>query len=207
MDRGVKIAAASAVLLGGITVALLFRRESPQPNSTLPVQSGRLVPRKYIQAQVPDSPGPTLGNAHSEKAAGATSAPQADGPPAAHVAPIDPGGPPPPLPEEYPASETADPIHWGTPERSPPPSLPAATETEKRHKVVDGDTLEALAERYLGSAERAMEIYQINRDVMANPTLLPIGVELRVDPPAIPDQPRSAIVPRGRLVPILPRTR
>ena len=42
----------------------------------------------------------------------------------------------------------------------------------------------ALAERYLGSAARAEEIYQANRDVLRDPKLLPIGVELKLPPRA-----------------------
>lgn len=48
------------------------------------------------------------------------------------------------------------------------------------HIVQDGDTLEILAERYLGDAARALEIFDKNRDKLANPHQLPIGAELRV---------------------------
>jgi phage tail protein X len=37
-----------------------------------------------------------------------------------------------------------------------------------------------LAERYLGSASRAMEIYEANRGVLAHPGILPIGAELKI---------------------------
>lgn len=46
--------------------------------------------------------------------------------------------------------------------------------------VHNGDTLEKLAKRYLGDASRALEIFDINRDQLTNPHLLPIGAELRV---------------------------
>jgi nucleoid-associated protein YgaU len=48
------------------------------------------------------------------------------------------------------------------------------------HKVADGDTLAQLAQHYLGSADRWRELYEYNRDVLANPELLPIGAELRI---------------------------
>jgi nucleoid-associated protein YgaU len=54
------------------------------------------------------------------------------------------------------------------------------------HVVTNGDTLEKLAERYLGDAGRALEIFDLNRDQLSNPHLLPIGVELRV--PRNPDR-------------------
>lgn len=57
---------------------------------------------------------------------------------------------------------------------------------EVLHIVANGDTLEKLAERYLNDGGRAMEIFDMNRDQLSNPHLLPIGVELRV--PVSPDR-------------------
>ena len=51
------------------------------------------------------------------------------------------------------------------------------------HIVRNGDTLEKLAERYLGDAGRALELFDLNRDQLANPHLLPIGAELRIPIP------------------------
>ena len=51
----------------------------------------------------------------------------------------------------------------------------------RTHVVVDGDSLAKLAERYLGRCRRSDdEIYRLNRDVLASPELLPIGVELQI---------------------------
>jgi nucleoid-associated protein YgaU len=49
-----------------------------------------------------------------------------------------------------------------------------------RHKIVDGDTLTGLAERYLGSSNRYLELYELNRDKLTSPDLLPIGAEIKV---------------------------
>ncbi len=69
-------------------------------------------------------------------------------------------------------------------------SVPTNPQPEWRpeliHIVANGDTLEKLAERYLNDAGRALEIFDLNRDQLSNPHLLPIGVELRV--PADPDR-------------------
>jgi nucleoid-associated protein YgaU len=65
-------------------------------------------------------------------------------------------------------------------------STAAAWRDEVLHIVANGDTLEKLAERYLNDAGRAMEIFDMNRDQLNNPHLLPIGVELRV--PVSPDR-------------------
>jgi nucleoid-associated protein YgaU len=46
----------------------------------------------------------------------------------------------------------------------------------------DGDTLEKLAERYLGSRDRAIEIYEANREVLPKPDLLPVGTAITIPP-------------------------
>lgn len=48
------------------------------------------------------------------------------------------------------------------------------------HVVVDGDTLQKLAARYLDDPNRGWEIYQINRDQLRSPELLPIGAVLKL---------------------------
>ncbi|MCG8449033.1 MAG: LysM peptidoglycan-binding domain-containing protein, partial [Pirellulales bacterium] len=48
------------------------------------------------------------------------------------------------------------------------------------HVVQDGDTLERLAQRYMGDEGRALEIFDMNRDILANPHQLPIDAELRI---------------------------
>lgn len=59
---------------------------------------------------------------------------------------------------------------------------------EVRHIVRNTDTLEKLAKRYLGDGGRALEIFDLNRDQLENPHLLPIGAELR-----IPADPRRMV--------------
>jgi nucleoid-associated protein YgaU len=60
-----------------------------------------------------------------------------------------------------------------------PPSRDFVGESETRsHIVIDGDSLQRLAARYLKDPARANEIYEANRELLANPDLLPIGVEL-----------------------------
>src|SRR5690606_24850622 len=48
------------------------------------------------------------------------------------------------------------------------------------HVVSDGDSLPRLAERYLRDATRSRELYELNRNLLSSPDLLPIGVELRI---------------------------
>jgi hypothetical protein len=51
-----------------------------------------------------------------------------------------------------------------------------------RHKIADGDTLSKLAATYLDASDRYLEIFELNRDVLTTPDLLPIGRELKIPP-------------------------
>jgi nucleoid-associated protein YgaU len=52
----------------------------------------------------------------------------------------------------------------------------------KRHTIHDGDTLESLAVRYLGDSQHAGEILELNRNVLSDPELLPIGITIVIPP-------------------------
>jgi nucleoid-associated protein YgaU len=60
--------------------------------------------------------------------------------------------------------------------------LPATSPRLRRHRLTDGDSLERLAERYLGSPARAAEIFEANRDLLQAPDLLPLGRIIRIPP-------------------------
>jgi hypothetical protein len=63
-----------------------------------------------------------------------------------------------------------------------PPPWPVADEANesRTHVVVDGDSLERIASRYLSDPRRSREIYELNREVLSAPDLLPIGAELKI---------------------------
>ncbi len=42
--------------------------------------------------------------------------------------------------------------------------------------------MESLAVRYLGDSQRAAEILQLNRNVLSDPELLPIGITIVIPP-------------------------
>jgi nucleoid-associated protein YgaU len=66
---------------------------------------------------------------------------------------------------------------------APPPwSERPVSDGPRTHVVVDGDSLERLAGRYLDDSSRGNEIYEANRELLASPDLLPIGVELVIPP-------------------------
>jgi len=53
------------------------------------------------------------------------------------------------------------------------------------HVVHNGDTLQRLAKRYLDDERRALEIFDLNRETLSNPHLLPIGTEIVIPPKVI----------------------
>lgn len=77
---------------------------------------------------------------------------------------------------------------------------PVAT-TYTQHVVTDGDTLPTIAERYLGDSARAQELFELNRDRLDHPDVLPIGMVLRTPErrtaPRIETPVNQAFPPRG----------
>lgn len=66
-----------------------------------------------------------------------------------------------------------------SPQAPAPPRVVSRPATRK-HRISDGDSLELLALRYLGDKDRASEIAALNRDVLSDPALLPIGREIAI---------------------------
>jgi len=118
---------------------------------------------------------------------------------------MDPGGLPPDLARHYPQEGYPTTVRqeatsrWGGSISMAPPSLPAR---ELTHTIVDGDTLEDLAQRYLGSADRHLEIFEANRDVLSSPSVLPIGKHLRIPSRSSRPQRTTDIRTRRPMVPI-----
>lgn len=59
---------------------------------------------------------------------------------------------------------------------APQPDAPRAT--RRKHRIRDGDTLPALARRYLGDSRLASRIFEANRDVLSHPDVLPLGISI-----------------------------
>ncbi|MEX1039446.1 MAG: LysM peptidoglycan-binding domain-containing protein [Pirellulaceae bacterium] len=66
--------------------------------------------------------------------------------------------------------------------RSAPPRTfaPQAESQQGQHRIVDGDSLESLAQRYLGDPGLAGALFRANRDVLSDPELLPIGKQITI---------------------------
>jgi nucleoid-associated protein YgaU len=65
----------------------------------------------------------------------------------------------------------------------------------RTHTIIDGDSLAKLAERFLGDSQLGDRIYQLNRDVLSSPELLPIGAELKLPPRPVAATKRAAPMP------------
>jgi nucleoid-associated protein YgaU len=76
----------------------------------------------------------------------------------------------------------------------------------RRHRVVDGDTLSTLALRYFGRADRWMDIFAANREVLKDPDVLPIGDLLTIPTDGSPSTAGGGSVDVGPMVAISPET-
>jgi nucleoid-associated protein YgaU len=179
VEPGVRIAAAASVLLAALLAALLFRRDAPETQSATLGSSDRLV---LTERPRPQTGGPLRdrlsGGPEWPRSASASTGVAAQR--ATVLRPMEGGEAPPPLAKDYPGQSVPGPSIWGA-SLGLLPSAPRQRPAQK-HKIVDGDTLPKLAERYLGSADRAWEIYEANRELLPSPELLPIGVELTIPP-------------------------
>ena len=198
-DPALKTAAALCVILGGLCAATLFRPDRPRAGAE--VRKELLLRYRATDAAWKAQ----LRGAGQVVATPTEPTPAPASPPVTILTPADSDEPPPSLAPGYPEKESPAKPRLGATMSMMLPVAPAE-DTARTHTVVDGDTLAALAERYLGSAARADEIYQANRDILRDPTLLPIGVELKLPPRKGSTPPVTALPPKkspkAPLVPI-----
>jgi nucleoid-associated protein YgaU len=201
MDRGSKISIAASIMLVGATLALLARRNAvdvPRPDLLAAAQrligyaagyGAPSVPQRIEQKgatpvppsvdrpapPAPSAPPPTPQNrppvVESRPLVAESRAPRVEARPPVVVAQSQPN-----------AAVTALLLPTVcTPAVAPPASRPLGRTI--RHRIADGDTLARLAHRYLGSPARQEEIFAANRETLAQPDLLPIGVVLKIPVP------------------------
>jgi nucleoid-associated protein YgaU len=191
MARNKSKAAAIAILLVGVCASLPFRRplekESPaiQPDS-------ELLWRQATSHSAVTGPelAPPAQAAIAENSELAESTEAASNPPPASAQDIaaEVAAPPSTTPSvptaisPYLAERRVPPAASNdVAERPPTPARPIL-EGWRRHRIRDGDTLAKIAQRYLGDPSRANEVYGVNRDVLHDPDILPIGRWLRIPP-------------------------
>lgn len=174
------------------------------PNWALPTKSAPLEPLFPANAAAAGLPQSEPGALTENAAKNSTFAPQQPANPFERTVPEL-------TPEKHAPAEHAHLVEPAVRSTRPAPAvLPAAqspkTTTEpaapRMHTVRDGDTLATLAQRYLGDAGRAGEIFEFNRTLLRRPDLLPIGVTLEI--PAASSTPPADQLPQRRLVPIPP---
>ena len=177
MDPAVKTAMALCVLLGGVCAALLFRSDRPEPGTPTPGVEKQVLLRYRTNAHPPSRRQP-----NGDQTAINYLEPPAPPRSAIVVTPLDRHESPPALSPDYPEAKQPPSARWGMPMDRMLPVAAMSDQAGRTHRVVDGDTLESLAEHYLGSSARAEEIHAANRELLSNPKLLPIGAELKIPP-------------------------
>jgi nucleoid-associated protein YgaU len=177
-DPAVKVALAISVLLGGMFLATVFRPGLSTPPAAMSELKKPLSLQQPRQGALlnPSLPEAAVSKQAAEQTAANTSESARE---PTILLPLGPPQPVPNLPARYPAAASTNSASWGMP-REMMPVVARQASGPLMHKIVDGDTLRDLAERYLGSPDRAEEIFQTNRDVLADPKLLPIGVILKI---------------------------
>lgn len=176
---GTRLFTALLLLAGAAALALSFRRDPARPVKPPATKTQALVLRETpppadIQIVRPDAPTaeiqPTL----------LAPPPRAVVEPDRTDAELARLAPPPMMARTYPnlpagpRSESGSGLEIGINEDRRP--------LERFHRVRDGDTLESLAERYLGDRSRWQEIYRYNSRAIERPDLLPLGARLRIPP-------------------------
>ena len=91
-------------------------------------------------------------------------------------------GPPPELPITFsPATQGVAPGEF-VPRARTAPGWSDKQMQPRSYTLRDGDTLEDLSQRFLGTTTRAGEIFEANRAVLSAPDLLPVGVTIVIPP-------------------------
>ncbi len=202
VNRGTKTLVALTIVAWGVAAAFVFQRAAPTRDSPDASSPERLVSRGEAAWQTNEPAAPPLPKVRLQTRAARSPQPALVAGPAVALNAMDSGMPPPKLARSFPETNETFGARWGAMLGLAPPSRGQPART---HRVIDGDTLKALARRYLGSPDRFMEIYATNRDVLPNPEVLPIGAELKIPPRQ--QEPPPALTPAGPMVPVLPRDR
>lgn len=195
--RGSELKVVGGIVVIGILAALPFAR---QPANSPTVQPLAVQPSlSNVPLHVPsgDAQSPAIGLRDHDAPLAAP--PSLTVPSAAGRSRLDEGPAPPLMSDQY------QPLVDGPPSVLPietrslhvtrpggPPKLESPN-VPRTHRVVDGDTLERIAERYWGDASQADALFFANRSVLSTPDPLPLGVELTI--PARPEKPKVSIAP------------
>ena len=196
-----RLLAAAGVLCAGVLAALPFRqppsRSAPPPLAPAPIA----LTLRRDEIVLFASPQPEISPATNLEAIATDSRNQQvpeqpdQAQPARRTFELTNLAPPPPLPITFQpaaASEPSPPGNWRPISREPPPRPRPATASARQqprtYRLRDGDTLENVAERFLGSTSRAAEIFEANRASLARPDLLPVGTAIVIPAKSAADE-------------------
>jgi nucleoid-associated protein YgaU len=179
--RTARLVSVAGLVLAGLALAWPFRRDWQGPPRLAERPSVVDVPLRGPDVAVPPGPAgeasPALGIRGDEPTHLTFSRDYPD---------LESLGTPPVLPPDFGIAD-AEAQHQTPPQihRNWQPArlkLPTTSPRLRRHRLTDGDSLERLAERYLGNPARAGEIFEANRDLLPAPDLLPLGRIIRIPP-------------------------
>lgn len=164
--RGIRLLIVLGILVAGLCAAWPFRQDPPAAPQPPPAAiSPNLLPRGRdvtLEAAPPGEASPAVDLAEYSPAPVRTASVTIERPDLSLLAP------PPAMPAAF---DPAEPV---VPQSLPPR---AAIRT---YRLRDGDTLEWVAQRFLGAPSRADELFELNRDVLARADLLPVGVTIKI---------------------------
>jgi hypothetical protein len=178
-----RLVAFAGVIAAGLLGALPFRRTPLAPDFPLDTPRPVQLTLRYADSRLEASPA-----GDTSPAAGLLADSASPARPGVHEAsyfvPTRPDleqlSPPPDLaPDFRPARPAAaESGLWKPPRRN----WPRKDQLPRQYTLRDGDTLQNLAERFLGSRARAPEIYAANIELLRSPDLLPIGKAIVIPP-------------------------
>jgi nucleoid-associated protein YgaU len=177
--------AALGVVVFGLVAALPFREPATGQPEMKPVVAPVPLPLRR-----PDVPLALATAGEHSPASGLSQA----SPPASEVRTIPPASetmadrlnvaPPPAMPIAFhPITDELKPTSW----KPTPPVVERPSTNPRKYVLRDGDSLERLAERFLGDKSRAEEIFAMNRHVLSRVDLLPVGAEIVLPPRLMKD--------------------
>lgn len=191
MKTGRKFAIFLGVMIAAICTSIPFLRKSPENNQSGLKSTNKLSQEHPLdvplQVKSQSNPLPTVA-LHDEDYNKSKSASSGNNFLLHKPRKLESVNPPPSLPLQYQSPFKS--INKSKPEQSPnthvgengiPANEPNPKKTPpilRRHKIVDGDTLRHISEKYLGDERFFEKIYKANQDVILSPDALPLGIEI-----------------------------
>jgi phage tail protein X len=206
MSRSRQLIVVGGIVGVGVIAALPFARQSPPvPHAPTP---GHELQSPAVRLHLPteSASSPAVGLYDQDAPQNPFNSPRIA------RSQLEDNGLPPELPERYhplieepvrtnraPQVETLPPPRPRNIELTQPGTRKTESVQPRTHRIVDGDTLARIAARYWGDPVLANQLWEANRDVLAAPDPLPIGVTLKI--PARPENKPAITSPHREELP------